>query len=79
MKNTLLTRLGVLNAPGETNRKPTRVMISESGHAHSGFLAPGIQIDLAPIRGSRIPIHPQTLSPRPQLALSRALETRKEQ
>ncbi len=79
MKNTLLTGLGVLNAPGETNGKPTRIMISEWGHARSGFLVPGMQIDRAPIRAGKVPIHPQALSPRPQLAMTQVLETRKEQ
>jgi len=56
------TSHGVLNAPGETDGKPTGVMASEMTHPYYSFLDAGMQVDVASIQGGQIPVDPQTLS-----------------
>jgi len=58
----ITTSHGVLNAPGETEGKPTGVMASEMTHPYYSFLDAGMQVDVASIQGGQIPVDPQTLS-----------------
>jgi putative intracellular protease/amidase len=58
----ITTSHGVLNAPGETTGDPTGVMASEMTHPYYSFLDAGMQVDVASIKGGKIPVDPQTLS-----------------
>jgi putative intracellular protease/amidase len=51
-----------LNAPGETTGDTTGVMASEMTHPYYNFLDAGMQVDIASIKGGRIPVDPQTLN-----------------
>jgi putative intracellular protease/amidase len=57
----ITTSHSVLNAPGESDGKPTGVMASEMTHPYYGFTDAGMQVDIASIKGGQIPIDPQTL------------------
>jgi putative intracellular protease/amidase len=58
----ITTSHGVLNAPGETTGDPTGVMASEMTHPYYSFLDAGMQVDVASVKGGKIPVDPQTLS-----------------
>ncbi len=58
----ITTSHGILNVPGESDGPPTGVMASEFTHPYYDFLDAGMQVDLASIRGGRVPIDPQTLN-----------------
>ncbi len=58
----ITTSHGVLNAPGETTGDPTGVMASEMTHPYYSFLDAGMQVDVASIKGGKIPVDPQTLT-----------------
>ena len=51
-----------LNAPGETTGDTTGVMASEMTHPYYNFLDAGMQVDIASIKGGRVPVDPQTLN-----------------
>jgi len=55
------TNHGVLNKPGETMGDPTGVMASEFTHPYYGFMDAGMDVDIASIKGGKIPVDPQTL------------------
>ncbi len=57
----ITTSHGVLNAPGETTGDPTGVMASEMTHPYYSFLDAGMQVDVASVKGGKIPVDPQTL------------------
>lgn len=57
----ITTSHGVLAAPGETEGKPTGVMASEMTHPYYTFLDAGMQVDVASVKGGKIPVDPQTL------------------
>jgi putative intracellular protease/amidase len=57
----IATNHGVLNAPGETTGDPTGVMASELTIAYYKFLDAGMDVDVASVKGGKIPIDPQTL------------------
>ena len=52
----------VLSAPGETTGDQTGVMASELTHPYYSFLQSGLEIDVASIKGGRVPVDPQTLN-----------------
>jgi putative intracellular protease/amidase len=56
----ITTSHGVLNAPGETEGRPTGVAASELTHPYYAFLDAGMEVDVASIEGGAIPIDPQT-------------------
>jgi putative intracellular protease/amidase len=56
----ICTSHGVLNAPGETDGKPTGVFASELTVPYYDFLSAGMQVDVASIQGGEIPIDPQS-------------------
>jgi putative intracellular protease/amidase len=58
----ITTSHGVLNAPGETTGDPTGVMASEMTHPYYSFLDAGMQVDVASVKGGKIPVDPSTLS-----------------
>ena len=58
----IATNQAVLSAPGETSGDATGVMASEMTHPYYRFLDAGMQVDLASIKGGKIPVDPQTLS-----------------
>jgi putative intracellular protease/amidase len=58
----ITTSHGVLNAPGETTGETTGVMASEMTHPYYSFLDAGMQVDVASVKGGKIPVDPQTLS-----------------
>jgi len=57
----IATSHGVLNAPGETTGNPTGVMASEMTVPYYEFLDAGMEVDVASIKGGKIPVDPQTL------------------
>ena len=57
----ITTSHAVLAAPGETQGKPSGVMASEMTHPYYNFLDAGMQVDVASIKGGKIPVDPQTL------------------
>ncbi|MEH6567472.1 MAG: type 1 glutamine amidotransferase domain-containing protein [Halioglobus sp.] len=57
----ITTSHGVLAPPGETQGKPSGVMASEMTHPYYNFLDAGMQVDVASIKGGKIPVDPQTL------------------
>ena len=58
----IATNQAVLSAPGETSGDATGVMASEMTHPYYRFLDAGMQVDLASVKGGKIPVDPQTLS-----------------
>ncbi len=58
----IATNQAVLSAPGETTGDATGVMASEMTHPYNRFLDAGMQVDIASIKGGRIPVDPQTLN-----------------
>lgn len=58
----ITTSHGVLNAPGETTGDATGVMASEMTHPYYSFLDAGMQVDVASVKGGKIPVDPSTLS-----------------
>ena len=56
----IATNHGVLNAPGETEGKPTGVFASEMTVPYYAFQDAGMQVDVASINGGEIPIDPQS-------------------
>lgn len=58
----ITTSHGVLALPGETGGDATGVMASEFTHPYYNFLASGLEVDLASIKGGTIPVDPQTLN-----------------
>jgi len=57
----ITTSHDVLNAPGETTGNPTGVAASELTVPYYEFLDAGMEVDVASIKGGKIPIDPQTL------------------
>jgi len=57
----ITTSHDVLNAPGETTGNPTGVMASEMTVPYYEFLDAGMEVDVASIKGGKIPVDPQTL------------------
>lgn len=57
----ITTSHSVLNAPGETTGNPTGVMASEMTVPYYEFLDAGMEVDVASIKGGKIPVDPQTL------------------
>ena len=57
----ITTSHGVLNAPGETTGDVTGVMASEMTVPYYEFLDAGMEVDVASIKGGKIPVDPQTL------------------
>ena len=55
------TSHGVLNKPNETTGKPTGVASSEMTVPYYEFLDAGMEVDVASIKGGKIPVDPQTL------------------
>lgn len=58
----IATNQAVLSAPGETSGDATGVMASEMTHPYYRFLDAGMKVDLASVKGGKIPVDPQTLS-----------------
>jgi putative intracellular protease/amidase len=58
----IATNQAVLSTPGETTGDATGVMASEMTHPYYRFLDAGMQVDLASVKGGKIPVDPQTLS-----------------
>ena len=58
----IATNQAVLSAPGETSGDATGVMASEMTHPYYRFLDAGMQVDLASVKGGKIPVDPQTLN-----------------
>ncbi|MDB2691587.1 type 1 glutamine amidotransferase domain-containing protein [Luminiphilus sp.] len=58
----IATNQAVLSAPGETTGDATGVMASEMTHPYYRFLDAGMQVDLASIKGGKIPVDPQTIN-----------------
>ena len=58
----IATNQEVLSAPGETSGDATGVMASEMTHPYYRFLDAGMKVDLASVKGGKIPVDPQTLS-----------------
>ena len=57
----ITTSHDVLNAPGETTGNRTGVMASEMTVPYYEFLDAGMEVDVASIKGGKIPVDPQTL------------------
>ena len=57
----ITTSHDVLNALGETTGNPTGVMASEMTVPYYEFLDAGMEVDVASIKGGKIPVDPQTL------------------
>jgi len=57
----ITTSHDVLNAPGETTGNPTGVMASEMTVPYYEFLDAGMEVDVASIKGGKIPVDPQTM------------------
>ena len=55
------TSHGVLNAPGETTGEATGIAISELTHPYYSYLNAGMKIDVASIKGGRVPVDPDGL------------------
>ena len=58
----IATNQAVLSAPGETTGDATGVMASEMTHPYYRFLDAGMRVDLASVKGGKIPVDPQTLN-----------------
>jgi len=58
----ITTSHGVLAPEGETGGDPTGVMASEFTHPYYNFLASGLEVDIASIKGGQIPVDLQTLT-----------------
>jgi putative intracellular protease/amidase len=58
----IATNQAVLSAPGETSGDATGVMASEMTHPYYRFLDAGMQVDLAIVKGGKVPVDPQTLN-----------------
>ena len=58
----IATNQAVLSGPGETTGDATGVMASEMTHPYYRFLDAGMQVDLASVKGGKIPVDPQTLN-----------------
>ena len=56
----ITTSHDVLNAPGETTGQPTGVFGSEMTVPYYEFLDAGMEVDVASIKGGKIPIDPQS-------------------
>ena len=54
----IATNHSVLNAPGETDGKPTGVFLSELSVPYYDFVKSGIKVEIASINGGDIPIEP---------------------
>ena len=54
----IATNHSVLNAPGETDGKPTGVFLSELSVPYYDFIKSGIKVEIASINGGDIPIEP---------------------
>ncbi|MDH4040604.1 MAG: type 1 glutamine amidotransferase domain-containing protein [Gammaproteobacteria bacterium] len=57
----ITTSHGVLAAPGETDGPATGVAASEMTHPYYTFLEGGMSVDVASIKGGKIPIAPDSL------------------
>jgi len=57
----ITTSHGMLAPPGATEGKPSGVMASEMTHPYYSFLDAGMQVDVASIKGGKIPVDPATL------------------
>ena len=58
----ITTSHGVLAKPGQTEGSASGVMASEMTHPYYNFIDAGMQVDVASIKGGKIPVDPQTLS-----------------
>jgi putative intracellular protease/amidase len=58
----ITTSHGVLALQGTSRGDPTGVAASEFTHPYYNFLASGLEVDVASIKGGQIPIDPKTLS-----------------
>jgi len=58
----ITTSHGFLSMPGEAEGKPSGVMASEMTHPYYNFLDAGMEVDIASIKGGKIPVDPQTLN-----------------
>ena len=58
----IATNQAVLSAPGETSGDATGVMASEMTHPYYRFLDAGMQVDLASVKGGKIPVDPQSIN-----------------
>ena len=58
----IATNQAVLSAPGENTGDATGVMASEMTHPYYRFLDAGMQVDVASVKGGKIPVDPQTLN-----------------
>ncbi|OED62882.1 thiamine biosynthesis protein ThiJ [Vibrio tasmaniensis ZS-17] len=56
------TSHATLNQPGKTEGQPTGVFASEMTHPYYSFLDAGMMVDVASIKGGKVPIDPQSLS-----------------
>ncbi len=56
----IATNHGVLNAPGETDGRATGVFASEMTVPYYAFQDAGMQVDVASIKGGKIPVDPQS-------------------
>jgi putative intracellular protease/amidase len=56
----ITTSHGTLNAPGETKGEPTGVFASEMTVPYYAFQEAGMKVDVASIKGGKIPIDPQS-------------------
>jgi putative intracellular protease/amidase len=54
----IATNHGVLNKPGETEGKPTGLFLSELSIPYYDFKRSNIKVDIASIKGGKIPIEP---------------------
>ena len=57
----ITTSHGVLNAPGEKTGEATGIAISELTHPYYSYLNAGMKIDVASIKGGRVPVDPDGL------------------
>ena len=58
----IATNQAVLSAPGETSGDATGVMASEMTNPYYRFLDAGMQVDLASVKGGKIPVDPQSIN-----------------
>ncbi len=56
----ITTSHATLNAPGETDGKPTGVFGSEMTEPYYEFQSAGMEVDIASIKGGEVPIDPQS-------------------
>jgi hypothetical protein len=54
------TSHGVLNKPGETTGPPTGIFASEMTIPYYDFLDANMQVDIASIKGGKVPVDPQS-------------------